>query len=229
MSTIEANGIEHAYDLSGDGDTTIVWIHGIGGSHHYWDDVAPQFPGFRHLSYSVRGMGESAGSDGPVSLELWARDCDALMGVLGVERAIVAGHSMGGAIAQRLGIDCPERTSALLLLSTSSRVGRGAEMSWMRQADESDTDRNPRLAAAQRAVARYNMDEELKGIDVPVLILVGDQDRTTPVGGSVIMNRCIVDSELEIYAGVGHSVLKEEPASAERVSGWLETLPGRRA
>ena len=227
VPSIEANGIEHAYELDGDGDTTIVWIHGIGGSHRYWDDVAPQFPGFRHLSYDVRGMGDSAGSDGPVSLELWARDCDALMGALGVERAIVAGHSMDGAIAQRLGIDCPERTRALLLLSTSSRVGRGAEASWMRQADESDAGGKPWLGAAQRAVARYNMDEELKGIDVPVLIIVGDQDRTTPVGGSVIMNRCIVDSELEIYPGIGHSVLKEEPASVGRVRGWLDGLPGR--
>jgi pimeloyl-ACP methyl ester carboxylesterase len=97
----------------------------------------------------------------------------------------------------------------------------------MRQADESDAGGNPSLAAAQRAVARYNMDEALKGLDVPALIVVGDQDRTTPVGGSVIMNRCIVDSELEIYPGIGHSVLTDEPASVGRVREWLDSLPGR--
>jgi len=221
MPTIEANGVQLRYELSGEGAITIVWIHGIGSSHHAWDALLPQFPGFRHLSYDVRGMGESEGTPGPVSLELWAQDCNALMGALGVERAIVVGHSMGGAIAQRLTIDFPDRVQALFLLSTSSRVGAVATAGWMRQAEEIEAT-NPKLAAARRAVAKYNMDEEIKGIQVPTLIIVGDKDPTTPAGGSVIMSRCIEDAELEIYPGIGHMPLNEEPKSIVRLNGWLE-------
>jgi pimeloyl-ACP methyl ester carboxylesterase len=221
MPAIEANGIKQCYEQTGEGDTTVVWIHGIGGSHHAWDELLDEFPGFRHVAYDVRGMGESEGTDGPVSLELWAQDCDTLMGALGIERAVVVGHSMGGAIAQRLAIDFPDRLQGLFLLATSSRVGPAATENWMRQADEIESE-NPRLAAARRSVAKYNMDEEIKGVHIPTLIMVGDKDPTTPAGGSVIMSRCIEDAELEIYPGIGHMPLKEEPKSVVRLNGWLD-------
>lgn len=221
MPEVVANGLKHCYEITGEGATTIVWIHGIGGSHHYWDEVLPEFPGFRHLTYDVRGMGQSEGSEGPVTLEDWAADCASLMDELGIEQAIIGGTSMGGAITMRFGIDFPEKVKALLLLSTSSRVGQAATDHWMAQADDTEKGGNPLLAAAQRSVAKYNMDEEIKNFDVPALIVVGDADKTTPAGGSVIMSRCIPNSELEIYPGIGHSPLKEEPKSVVRVRDWL--------
>lgn len=224
MPTIEANGITQRYEITGEGEHTVAWIHGIGGSLDYWTDVVPQFPGFRHLSYDVRGMGQSEGTEGPVSLQLWAADLAALIEALDIERAIIAGTSMGGAIAQRFGIDFPQVSEALLLLSTSSRVGAAAEERWTRQADDTEKGGNPLLAAAQRAVAAYNMDEELQGIRVPSLVLVGEEDQTTPPGGSVIISRCIPGAELEIYAGIGHGPLKEEPKAVDRVRQWLGQL-----
>ena len=65
MPEVVANGIKQCYEITGDGPTTIFWIHGIGSSHHYWDEVLPAIPGFRHISVDVRGMGESEGTDGP--------------------------------------------------------------------------------------------------------------------------------------------------------------------
>jgi 3-oxoadipate enol-lactonase len=221
MPFVEANGIRQRYELNGEGSRTIAWVHGIGGSLDYWSDDLPKFPGFRHLTYDVRGMGESTAEDGPVSLELWALDLAALLDALEVERAIVAGSSMGGAITQRFGIDFPERTDGLLILSTSSRVGEAARQSWMDRADETERDGNAWLAAGQRAVASYNMDEELNAIRVPSLVLCGDADTTTPAGGSVIISRCIPDAELEIYEGIGHAPLHDEPKSVERVREWL--------
>ena len=221
MPVTEANGVEQCYELTGEGDTTIVWIHGIGGNHLTWNDILPNVPGFRHLAYCVRGQGDSGRPPGPYNLELWADDAAALMDCLNIENAIIAGHSMGGAIAQRLVIDHPSKAKALFLLATSSRVGPAAEANWMKRADELDSE-NPSLAAANRAVAKYNMDEELKGIQVPTLIIVGDKDPTTPAGGSVIISRCIEDAELEIYPGIGHMPLREEPKSMQRLNAWLD-------
>lgn len=221
MPTVNANGIRQHYELNGEGPRTIAWIHGVGASLEYWREDLPKFPGFRHLTYDVRGMGESEGSDGPVSLELWAQDLAALMDALDIPRAIIAGSSMGGAITQRFGIDFPGKTEGLVLLSTSSRVGPAAAAGWLKRAGETERNGNPRLAAAQRAVASYHMDEGLKSIAVPTLILVGDSDATTPPGGSVIMSRCIPHAELEIYPGVGHAPLHEEPHAVERLQEWL--------
>lgn len=223
MATIEVQGRSVHYEITGDGPRTIVWTHGIGSSLETWRPHLPDFPGFRHVTYSVRGMGESQGIDGPVALEDWARDLDGLMEALGIPSAIIAGHSMGGAISQRFVIDFPHRVEALLLLSTSSRVGAVAEAAWLRQADEIEAT-NPHLAAARRAVSRYQMDEELKTVAVPTLILVGDSDPTTPAGGSVIMSRLIPHAQMEIYAGIGHSIFPESPAAKARAKEWLATL-----
>lgn len=216
--TIEGRALR--YELTGEGARTVVWTHGIGSSLDYWRDDLAQFPGFRHLVYDVRGMGQSAGSSGPVTLADWARDLKALLDSLDIQRAIIAGHSMGGAISQRFAIDFPEKVEGLLLLSTSSRVGAAATAGWMKRADETERT-NPLLAAAQRAVAAYHMDEELKLIDVPTLIMVGDADATTPAGGSVLMSRLIPHSQLEIYPGIGHSLIHEEPKSVQRIQEWL--------
>jgi pimeloyl-ACP methyl ester carboxylesterase len=222
MPTIEAQGLRQHYELSGQGDTTVVWIHGIGASLEAFRHDVPKFPGFRHLIYDVRGMGQSEGTDGPVTLEDWACDLAGLLDALRIERAVVAGHSMGGVIAQRFAIDFPDRLQGLLLMATSSRVGAAATANWLKRADETERGGNPRLAEAQRTVAAYILDEGIKQVAVPTLIIVGDADPTTPPGGSVIMSRCIPGSELEIYTGIGHSPLHEEPKAVERVRGWLE-------
>jgi len=224
MSFIRANGINQHYELTGNGVQTIVWIHGIGGSLNYWTEDLSKFSNFQHLAYDVRGMGETEGTSDAVSLEIWAKDLSELLIALDIKNAIIAGSSMGGAIAQRFAIDYPDQTTALLLLSTSSRVGAAATDHWRAQADETEKNGDKFLAEAQRAVAFYNMDEELKEIAVTTLILVGDADSTTPPGGSVIISRCIVDSELEIYAGLGHAPLHESDEPVERVQAWLATI-----
>ncbi|MEX1023059.1 MAG: alpha/beta hydrolase [Dehalococcoidia bacterium] len=218
VATVDGRAVR--YELTGEGARTIAWTHGVGSSLDYWRDDLPKFPGFRHLTYDVRGMGQSEGTDGPVALADWARDLTALLDAVEVDRAIIAGVSMGGAISQRFALDYPERLDGLLLLSTSSRVGAAATAGWMARADET-AKTNARLAEAQRAVSAYNMDEGLKTVRVPSLILVGDADATTPPGGSVIMSRLIPHSELEIYPGIGHAVLHEEPRAVERVQAWL--------
>ena len=221
MPFITANGISQHYELTGDGSMAIIWVHGIGSKLDTWATTTPQFPGFRHLTYDVRGMGQSGHQDGPVSLATWASDLDALMEALGIPRAIIAGHSMGGAISQRFTIDFPHRVEGLLLFATSSRVGGALASGWLTRAAEFDAAGNRAMAETNRAVAAYRMDEGLKRIAAPTLILVGGADPQTPPGGSVIMSRCIPNSELEIFPGIGHSIYKDEPKSVDRAKRWL--------
>ena len=74
MPTITTNGIRQNYELTGSGQTTMVWIHGIGSSLEYWNNDLEQFKNLQHLSYDVRGMGNSEGTPDAVSLERWAQD-----------------------------------------------------------------------------------------------------------------------------------------------------------
>ncbi|MCA9849207.1 MAG: alpha/beta hydrolase, partial [Dehalococcoidia bacterium] len=65
MAFIDVKGRSVHYEIHGEGPRTIVWTHGIGSSLETWKQHLPEFPGFRHVIYSVRGMGESQGIDGP--------------------------------------------------------------------------------------------------------------------------------------------------------------------
>src|SRR5690606_35266432 len=103
-----------------------------------------------------------------------------------------------------------------VILSTSSRVGEAAKQGWLKRADETEASGNPRVAAAQRAVADYHMDEGLKTVRVPTLVMCGDADATAPPGGSVIISRLIEGAELEIYQGAGHGLFNDEPKAIER-------------
>jgi pimeloyl-ACP methyl ester carboxylesterase len=77
-------------------------------------------------------------------------------------------------------------------------------------------------AQVARAVAFYNYTAELEQVRTPTLVLVGDQDRLTPPGGSVIMSRRIPGAELHILPGLGHGLEQEDPEQVyELVSEFL--------
>src|SRR5437773_12566776 len=60
MHFIEANGVGLRYELTGNGNRTLVLIHEMGGSLESWDEVAPRLAaGRRVLPYDTRGAGLS--------------------------------------------------------------------------------------------------------------------------------------------------------------------------
>jgi pimeloyl-ACP methyl ester carboxylesterase len=66
-------------------------------------------------------------------------------------------------------------------------------------------------AAAARAVGDYRWTADLSGIEAPVLILQGLEDRLTPPGGSVKMARALPHARLLMIAGAGHNLPLEQP------------------
>ncbi|MFC1976853.1 alpha/beta fold hydrolase [Chloroflexota bacterium] len=64
---------------------------------------------------------------------------------------------------------------------------------------------------AALAISEYNYNEELSRIHCPTLIIVGNEDMTTPPGGSVKMNRLITGSKLVIFKDCGHLSYVEQP------------------
>jgi len=127
--------IELNYELRGSGPT-IVLTHGIGSSGQ---DMAPLASlladRFRVLTWDVRGFGQSSRPAGGYAIAQYATDLAGLLDHLGIEQAVVGGHSMGGTITQRFILDYPRRTLAAIIMSTSSEVNAVAAERWRAQAD----------------------------------------------------------------------------------------------
>ena len=118
---VNVDGVNLYYELYGQGDP-LVLIAGTGISLAPWRIAqVPEF--FKHyqvLIYDHRGLGRSDKPDVPYSTRLFAKDCAGLMDALGIKRAHVMGHSMGGRVAQWLALDYPEKIRSLVLSGTGS-------------------------------------------------------------------------------------------------------------
>lgn len=119
MPKVTANGIEINYETSGSGDP-LVLISGLGYPLWQWHKMVPFLAGhFQVISFDNRGVGQSDKPPGPYSAQMLAADTVGLLDALGIRSAAIAGHSMGGFVAQALALDYPERVSALILCSTN--------------------------------------------------------------------------------------------------------------
>jgi aminoacrylate hydrolase len=119
-ATIPIEGGALAYEAAGAG-APIVFIAGLGGHGSYWKAQVQAFsPGFRTVTFDHRGVGASVGSP-PYSIAQWAGDTLRLMDHLKIGRAHLVSHSTGGAIAQVLAADRPDRIASLVLGGTWAR------------------------------------------------------------------------------------------------------------
>ncbi len=133
---VKANGTMLHYEVAGDTGPLVVLTHGLGGRLEYFaPHVEALSRHYRVLRWDLRGAGRSAKPPGPYDAALFARDLAGLLDALGERSAYVVGHSGGGVVAQRFGLDFPSRTSGLVVASTSSEVGEKASAAWHRLAD----------------------------------------------------------------------------------------------
>ncbi|RPI96142.1 MAG: alpha/beta fold hydrolase, partial [Chloroflexi bacterium] len=99
----------------------LILLHGAGGSRLDWPGELRRLPGPRVIALDLPGHGRSTGI-GFADTRLYADEVCALLDALHIERAIIAGHSMGGAIAQQIGINRPEHAAGLILIGTGSKL-----------------------------------------------------------------------------------------------------------
>ena len=119
MQTVQANGINLAYEIHGSGEP-LVLIAGLGYGSWMWHKMVPGLAEhFRVIAFDNRGVGESDKPAGPYSAQLLAADTVALLDALDISAAHVMGHSMGGFVAQALAVDNPARVGKLILSATN--------------------------------------------------------------------------------------------------------------
>jgi len=120
-STIEApvrGGLLHAgrWSPGVDGAPVVLAVHGVTATHRSWNSVAAAAPDLDILAPDLRGRGRSRALPGPAGLHQHADDLAALLDHVGVDRAVVVGHSMGALASVVFADDHPDRVERLVLV-----------------------------------------------------------------------------------------------------------------
>ncbi len=127
---IDVNGTTIGVDIAGEGPW-LIFSHSLGCRKEMWQPQIDTFAGsYRVLSYDTRGHGDSDAPSAPYSLEMLAKDVEALCSALQIEKCHFVGLSMGGMIGQTLALEAPELLLSLTLANTSSYYGPTALPLW---------------------------------------------------------------------------------------------------
>jgi 3-oxoadipate enol-lactonase len=121
-----SGGARIHYDVRGSSQQTVVLLHGLGLSSRFWFDQPERLSGgadpWRVITIDNRGVGRSDKPllPGAYTMRAMADDVAAVLDHARVERAHVAGLSLGGMIAQHVALRHARRVDGLVLMATSA-------------------------------------------------------------------------------------------------------------
>lgn len=105
---------------------TIVLLHGFAGSMHWWQNDLPLLDAHYHVvRFDLLGHGGSSKPSGGYSMEHQAQLVDEALHQLGVRRALIVGHSMGGLVATALATRDPSLAAGVALVDSPPTASSG--------------------------------------------------------------------------------------------------------
>jgi len=129
------SGEEVAYFDEGEGQP-IIFIHGLGSYAPAWkNNIEGLQKNFRCIALDLPGYGKSSKGKYEASMTYYANIIKDFMQALGLETAVLAGHSMGGQIAMTAALSYPEMVDRLILVAPAGfEVFHKGEKEWFREA-----------------------------------------------------------------------------------------------
>lgn len=244
-AAIGDRGFELTYQDVGTGPP-VVFVHGFSDTHLSWWQQIPTFrEDYRCLALDQRGFGCSPDpTDRGVSA--FPEDLAALLDRLGVDRAALLGHSMGGWTVGSFASQYPERVAALVLSATPGGLvapDRHRELMAAGADAIPDVDPlTPELAFLDDAIAALNRDapddweqtrarldelpldgERVRDGEFPVQVIAGEADEFMP-GPAVEAVADRLDADAAVVEGAAHSVFFDQPSAFNcRVKAFLDS------
>lgn len=229
----------------------VLFVHGAGGGQLTWAFQKAYFEkDFTPILLELPGHGDSGG-EGEETVEAYADHVHAFIKKLRLPKIFIVGHSMGGAITQTLALRHPEAFKAVVLVGTGARlkvlpsileginnfkatVEMITRLAFSKKASPMLIERGieyllgcpPKvLFGDYKACDRFDLMNEIGKIDLPCLIVCGEDDALTPVKYSEFLHNRIKGSTLRILPGAGHMVMLESPEAFNEVLRTFVTDP----
>jgi len=251
MPYVEVAGDKIYYALhqnSARGKVPLVLVHGAGENRLVWPAALRRMSGIPVYAVDLPGHGKSDGQ-GRRSVAEYATFVAQMLDALAIDRAVIAGHSMGGGIAQQFGLSYPTRAAALILVATGARLRVAPKILESTQSDAQtaaelitqsewgpDTPEQMKRLGRQQlltnrldvfhgdyaACDKFDVMERLGDIRAPTLVIGGTADQMTPPKYAVYLTEHIPGAQLSLVEGAGHMVMLErEEAVARPVEQFL--------
>lgn len=130
LPKIEVDGINLNYDASDGKEPTLLLIHGWTANMHRWDKIVEALGSYyKIIRVDLRGHGDSdKPNDVTYRLDDYVSDMVKFLESKELNQVVVAGHSMGGMIAQKLYFKVPDKIKGLILIGTTAKVVDGFAM-----------------------------------------------------------------------------------------------------
>lgn len=123
MKRVKGDGVEMQLTVWERMAETILCVHGISANCRCWDTMVEALaPRYRIIAMDLRGRGLSEKPPAGYSIAHHCRDIRVLLENLGVERAVIMGHSLGALIALAFGAQYPEKVESLILLDGGGKL-----------------------------------------------------------------------------------------------------------
>lgn len=196
----------------------LVFIHGSGENSQVWRLQVVHFGASCAFAIDLPGHGERADTLPPqVSVQDYARVAhEIIFQELHLNAPIIAGHSLGGAIALTMALEYASELSGLILIGTGARLRVLPAI--LEEARRASVVTYRDWAACND----FDIMNRLTEIHLPALIICGADDRYTPVKYSQYMHDRIEGSTLSIIPGAGHDVQMEQAEQVNQaIDEWL--------
>jgi 3-oxoadipate enol-lactonase len=228
-----------AISVAGSGEL-VLFLHGIRGNRRNWKGQIEFFSArFRAAAWDARGYGDSEDYSGPLQFEYFTGDVLRVLEHFKARKAHLVGLSMGGRIARNVALRAPERVQSLTLISTNPGFDALSSDSVKRFITErrSQTPQSlrrllgsrPNHAAYQELLDSVSRIHEgayqktleasvaqdraapVEQIQVPTLVMAGEEDTVYPPELAREMARRIPGAELVMFDRTGHLANLEQP------------------
>jgi pimeloyl-ACP methyl ester carboxylesterase len=244
MAYVQVNREElfYAENHSPGARLTMVLVHGAGESHLIWPAQMRRVEGATVYALDLPCHGKSGGR-GRASVAEYVEVVRGFLDARKIERAVIAGHSMGGAIAQLFALTYPARTAGLLLVATGAKLRVAPQiLEGILENTEAVLDFisqyawGPNAPAELVKLGRAQMASVFSGIiandyvacntfDVigrvgqitaPTLVIGGTADQMTPPRYATFLAEKIPGARLALIEGAGHMVMLEQSEQVAR-------------
>ncbi len=234
------------------GALPLLLSHGYGATSAMFAPNVPALAIHREvISWDLRGHGAS---ESPADPECYRAagaiaDMAAILDQLGIERAILGGHSLGGYLSLDFTLTYPERVAGLVLIDTGPGFRNDeARKDWNRRAEataarlaerglaglgssaelhaDGHTDVNGLILAARGTLTQQDghVMDRLPEISVPALVVVGADDRPF-LGAADYMTRKLPMARELVIPGAGHAPGIEQPEEFNaQVAAFLQEI-----